>query len=297
MIGQIEPLVFKKVFNAIPSKQILEIATTIQKRLKTDRSLQWKKMNGDLVTDADIQIQNVILQYFSNSSLGKEYSVKAEEKFSFSEKSKDQFWQLLIDPLDGTSSFAKGQNTWGVMVGACRLDGTLAYSWNLVAAGDVFTSSDKQVKVPQSFKTKLGNGGKLAIDVYDYGSTASEKFGSILANVLNISKSEYTQTSYPSAVWAGWQLCKGNIDGLLWLCSDKGKKSFPDYDLIFLGAVAQQGYSVRLGKINGRNSIIAIGPSDTDADALYQIGLQLITSEQRKQIVLAENPLQLTTSI
>jgi len=286
-----------KIFETIPFQKILAIARNIQSKLEIDENLKQEKSSGELVTLADTKIQALVLQYFLNSPLVGTYLVKAEEAVERKEVIGTKSWQLLVDPLDGTSSFCKGKETWGVMIGACDKKGILQYSWNLVSTGDIYKTSDKRPLSLQSFKNKIANGQSLKVDVYDYGSSAAEKFKEIFEDSFNISSGQYEQTSYPAAAWTGWQLNMGKLDALLWLSSDKGKRWYPDYDLIFLGALERKGYKIRLGKIERKNSIVVIAPSDEDADKLYKVGLKLITEEQRKNIILVDNPLEITGDI
>ena len=232
------------------------------------------------------------MEYFGKSELAGTYSIKAEEKTSVYGNSSGQY-QLIIDPLDGTSPFIKQQETWGTMIGLCDRTGILKYSWNMVANGNIYKTSDNPKKL-KSFQEKLRLKEKIIIDVYDYKSGASDKFGSVFEKLSGVKTEQYSQTSYPAAVWTGWELFTGNLDGLLWVSSDKGKKFYPDYDLVFLGALSSIGFKIRLGKVDNNNAIIAIAPTDEDADLLYTAGLNLIPISQQESIRLAENFLQIT---
>lgn len=289
-----------EVFDELPAEKILEVAQDVQKKLQTDQSLEQQEKGEDewgWVTKADTEIQKMILDYFKNSSLAGTYKIIAEEKFEDEGGSEQKSWQLVIDPLDGTSAFRKGKETWGVMIGACDEKGVLQYSWNLVSSGDVYKIDLSAKSEKKSFAEKVASGAKVAIDVYDYKSGASEKFGEIFEGKSSFKSDQYEQTSYPAAIWAGWELYQGNLDGLLWVPSDKGKKWYPDYDLIFLGALLQQGFKMRLAKIEGNIAIVVIAPSDEDVDSLYNIGCDMITDEQKKIIEIVDSPLQITNSL
>ncbi len=290
-----------EIFDKIPYKKILKIAKNIQEKLKINPSLAKKEKSNDewgWVSKADTDIQRIILDYFKNSSLKNEYVIKTEEKILEKESNSKKEIQLIIDPLDGTSSFIKQKETWGIMIGICDKKGILQYSWNLLSTGDIYTTnSNKSLNKKKSFKGKIQDKETILIDVYDYKSDANEKFGNIFEKKLGIKAEQYKQTSYPSAIWAGWQLFKGELDGLLWLPSDKGKKYYPDYDLIFLEALEKQGLKIRLGKIDGNNAMLVIASTEEDVELLWQTGLQMISKDQQKKIQISKNPLQITSSI
>lgn len=274
-----------EVFSLIPKDKILVIANDIKSRLVSDKTLVGMKDKQEYVTKADIEIQKFLLDYFANSQLAGTYKIKAEEELTETQKvtnaKENKSWQLIIDPLDGTSAFCKGAATWGIMVGACDNEGKLFYSWNLVSTGEIFqTGLSIGSKVLGNFTSKV----KIKIDVYDYGAGASEKFGKIFEKKSGFIFGQYEQTSYPAAVWAGWQLYQEKLDGLLWLPSNEGKKNYPDYDLIFLGALNRKGYRIRLGKVGDSVEMAAVAPSASDLEVLWQTGLELITKEKRDEL-------------
>jgi fructose-1,6-bisphosphatase/inositol monophosphatase family enzyme len=274
-----------QVFLLIPKDEILAIANDIKLRLTSDKTLIEMKAKKEYVTKADIEIQNFLLNYFANSKLAGTYKIKAEEKLSEADKAKsdgkDKSWQLIIDPLDGTSAFCKGVETWGVMVGACDMAGKLLFSWNLVSSGELYmTNLESTIIGRLSFKEKVKN----QIDVYDYGASASERFAKIFEEKSGLTPNQYEQTSYPAAVWAGWQLYQSKLDGLLWLPSSQCKKNYPDYDLIFLGALKQKGYKIRLGKVGSSVEMAVVAPSWSDLENLWQTGLKMITEKKRNEL-------------
>lgn len=271
-----------EIFNQIKSKDIITIAKNIQQQLKRDKSLilKGKKNEYKLVTQADIKIQKLLLDYFNNSSLKDTYQVIAEEAIQNNNNSRNTSWKLIIDPLDGTSSFKKQNGMWGVMVGACDNKGILRYSWNLISTGEIYTSGYKRSQ-KISFKNKVAKEKLITIDVYDYGSSLSNKFKDTFRANFNIENDEIVQTSYPSAIWTGYKLFTNYLDGLLWLPSNKGKKSYPGYDLIFLGALLDKGYSVIIGKTDIENSMIVVAPIVEDAEKLYKVGLDLLPADKK----------------
>lgn len=283
-----------KVFNQINVEEILFIAKSIQVKLVNDKKLilQGKNNQFKLVTQADIEIQKLLLDYFDNSSLKSTYQIIAEETTSNKKNSKNASWKLLIDPLDGTGSFKNQKNTWGVMVGACDNNGILRYSWNLLSTGKIFCSGSKATLI-NSFENKIKNGKSISIDVYDYNSVISKRFKKIFKDIFKLPINKVYRVSYPAAIWSGYKLFTGTIDGLLWLSSKNGKKWYPDYDLIFLGTLLDKGYKIFIGKKGNNNSMIAIGPTLEDTKKLYEIGLNILPTNQRQKIKKIVNKLKI----
>ncbi|MCF6252467.1 MAG: inositol monophosphatase [Methylococcaceae bacterium] len=77
-----------------------------------------KKSPRDLVTDADVEVEAYL----------KEALTKAYPQYGFwgeeSGQSDDQTSRWIVDPIDGTHSFAKGQYFWSISV-ALEIDGDL----------------------------------------------------------------------------------------------------------------------------------------------------------------------------
>jgi len=283
-----------QIFSRIPSNDIISIAKNIQKKLLTDENLVNKNDEKiyKLVTQADVDIQALLLSYFSNSSLKNTYNVIAEEKILNRTTNKTATWNLVIDPLDGTTSFRNQSKSWGVMVGACDNNGILRYSWNLLSTGEIFTSNCIKI-IKASFLNKVKTKNNISIDVYDYGSSISNRFKEVFKTSFKIKEDRIVQTSYPAAIWAGYKLITGELDGLLWLPSNKGKKFYPDYDLVFLKALLDKGYSVIIGKVNSNNCLIVVAPTIKDTEKLYRVGLKLIQSNQKVQMKKFINELKI----
>ncbi len=88
-----------------PSKQALFIAGKMAKELQSRVSVRYKSENQP-VTDADIQINNYLMDFFSK--LTPEFGWLSEE--SHDDKSRlhsDYFW--CLDPIDGTKSYIDGK--------------------------------------------------------------------------------------------------------------------------------------------------------------------------------------------
>ncbi|MCQ8102769.1 inositol monophosphatase [Methylomonas sp. SURF-2] len=77
-----------------------------------------KKSARDLVTDADVAVENHLKQALHEQC--PEYGFWGEE----SGKTANQTSRWIVDPIDGTHSFSKGQYFWGISV-ALEIDGEL----------------------------------------------------------------------------------------------------------------------------------------------------------------------------
>jgi myo-inositol-1(or 4)-monophosphatase len=77
-----------------------------------------KKSARDLVTDADVAVENYLKQALSEHC--PEYGFWGEE----SGQTANQTSRWIVDPIDGTHSFSKGQYFWGISV-ALEIDAEL----------------------------------------------------------------------------------------------------------------------------------------------------------------------------
>ena len=282
---KITPKLVQLFFNSLPKKKILEYAKNIQTLiLSGDDSLISKKNDGTLVTEADTRIEQMIISSFNVSPLRDLCGIGGEENVG--NVSKPGQWKLLIDPIDGSSSLIKGKETWGVMVGLLDKNGILQYSWNLISTGEVFRT--RMTSVPLA-KISLSQTEKPRVDFYDYGSGQDSIFRSALKKT-GIQNPELT--SCPAAVWAGWELYKNKLSALVWVVGENEKKTYPDYDLVFLAPLVEQGYKVRLGKLeSGENGIVVVAPTEEDADMLYRIAFDIVTEKTPAPITEIKNKL------
>lgn len=280
------------VFEGLPVTDIITEAKKIQQQLIKNPSLIEYKDDNEVVTKADISIERIILDYFSASSLQKTYVVKSEEQAP--QINNEASWQLIVDPLDGSVEFAGGGLSWGVMIGAADNTGELIFSWNLISTGKIFTSEMPVKLLLTPFADKIADNKKLIIDVFDYKADAAKNFKTELQKKYGLRPAQYQITSEPSAICAGFNIWRGVSDGLLWLPSTKGKQSYPDYDLIFLGALAKAGYAIRLGKLNNIINLVAVAPTDDDVEKLYDLGRNCIPKNIKLQ---KTNKLIITSSI
>jgi myo-inositol-1(or 4)-monophosphatase len=95
-----------------------------------------KKSPRDLVTDADVAVE-----VFLQEALGKHYP-----QFGFwgeeSGQSADQTSRWIVDPIDGTHSFSRGQYFWGISV-ALEIDQELVFGAVYAPALDDYYAAEK----------------------------------------------------------------------------------------------------------------------------------------------------------
>lgn len=273
------------VFQNLPAQKILTLAKTIQSQIPNDASLVKNKASWDLVTKADMDVQNLVLDYFCASDLAGTFVINAEENLLPRHvlTPKNPTWQLVLDPIDGTNPFARGEPTWGTMVGACDMEGNGIVSWNQLSDGRIYASYDQVTLCePQGTPTKL-QGEFLSIDFCDYGTNQSEKFLAQVALLLPERKI-FTTNSYNAAIWAGASLFYHENNALVWIATDGEKKFYPAYDLIYLGALAAQGYVTRIGKIGTENALIVVAKTEKIAAKLWQAGLATMQKKLAEQV-------------
>lgn len=106
------------------SREVLETimreagATALSYFQNLDNVAIIKKSPRDLVTDADVAVENFLKQALAKAY--PEYGFWGEE----GGQTDDQTNRWIVDPIDGTHSFAKGQYFWSISV-ALELEGEL----------------------------------------------------------------------------------------------------------------------------------------------------------------------------
>lgn len=103
----------------------------------------WKE-NQTYVTDADLDVQAYLKQelerHFPDDGL-----IGEEQNLSKAPKSGERYW--VIDPIDGTASFAWGFPTWGIAVGLLTPQKALGGFFYMPATNDwYYTLPDGQVR-------------------------------------------------------------------------------------------------------------------------------------------------------
>lgn len=95
-----------------------------------------KKAARDLVTDADVAVEHYLKDALSEQC--PEYGFWGEE----SGQSANQSSRWVVDPIDGTHSFSKGQYFWGISV-ALEIDGELVMGAVYAPALDDYYAAEK----------------------------------------------------------------------------------------------------------------------------------------------------------
>ncbi len=95
-----------------------------------------KKSARDLVTDADVAVEHYLKEALAEQC--PEYGFWGEE----SGKTANQASRWVVDPIDGTHSFSKGQYFWGISV-ALEIDGELVMGAVYAPALDDYYTAEK----------------------------------------------------------------------------------------------------------------------------------------------------------
>lgn len=208
-------------FKSIDSAKLLNIAESHQNKLNQE-NVKSKGMGiWGQVTDADIEIQYSIIEYFNKiPELSGTFCIKSEEKIENIDFPENPSWVLIIDPLDGTNEFVKKTNKWGILIGAGEIGSEIFFSVCINADGDFFTNEYDKSEI------KEGN----EIDIFDY---SNEHVENVFKQISSLYKGIGVVT-HPSASYSLARIVKGKSKGLIWVPSDKGKKYYPLYDLLFL---------------------------------------------------------------
>ncbi len=266
----------RELLEALPFGELIGIANTYQSKIVSGEIAITNKSKYEIVSPVDVAIQKRIEEYLRNSDLYRYFSIIGEEETGAQVETTQKPFTVLIDPLDGTSEYVKGGRRCGIMVGICDSNGVLIESVNCTIDGEIISQSKTQTTIIESFAEKKAQNKKISIDVYDYGAGSAEKY--------KTENPEYEITSYPSALWAGRELYNGNLDGMLWLPSMEGKKYYPDYDLIFLGALKKQGWKILLGTSSMVVEMVVVAPTEMDADFLWNTGISMLSKDKITEI-------------
>jgi len=108
-----------------------------------------KKSPRDLVTDADVAVEEYLKQALAEAF--PEYGFWGEE----SGQTDDQTNRWIVDPIDGTHSFAKGQYFWSISV-ALEIAGDLV-------AGSVYAPALDDLYIAVKGKGATKNGQSIAV--------------------------------------------------------------------------------------------------------------------------------------
>ena len=159
----------------------------IMEYFKSKNQSVQKKHDGTLVTKADTESENIILEGIKNNFPVD--GIVSEE----SDKTRSQEREWHIDPLDGTGSFLMGETDFSINIGLCKK--------GLPVLGVVFKPATNElyfgVRGESSYKVDK-NGKKIKLSVQKKKLTSiiaaigfnknAEKINSLLIKELQISK-------------------------------------------------------------------------------------------------------------
>ena len=73
------------------------------------------KKNNEPVTQADLEVNNLILKHFKKKYLNINWNILSEERIStISNNEITSDWQWVLDPLDGTKDFIQGTGNFAM---------------------------------------------------------------------------------------------------------------------------------------------------------------------------------------
>lgn len=108
-----------------------------------------RKSSRDLVTDADVAVELYLKQVLAKAY--PEYGFWGEE----SGQTDDQTNRWIVDPIDGTHSFTKGQYFWSISV-ALEID-------DVLIAGSVYAPALDDLYIAAKGKGAMKNGQKITV--------------------------------------------------------------------------------------------------------------------------------------
>jgi myo-inositol-1(or 4)-monophosphatase len=111
-----------------------------------------RKGDGSLVTEADEAADRLIVQSIRQSYPG--HAILSEEGFTGYDPGPEFTW--VIDPIDGTTNFARGLPVWGVSIGVLRHGAPWVAALHFPGLDERYTAMAGQ--------GALRNGERLAVD-------------------------------------------------------------------------------------------------------------------------------------
>lgn len=147
-----------------------DLAISLQKETKSHNKFDTGKEAFDIVTEADFEVQEMILQAMAKTPL-KDCRLLAEEDT----KSTKLFnpngnFILALDPIDGTKLYAKGEKCWSVIV-SLRTDKELLYTF------DYFPAAKWGIKIVGKIFKQIGEKPKIEL-LQDTSKIITHSFGS-----------------------------------------------------------------------------------------------------------------------
>ena len=72
------------------------------------------KKNNEPVTQADLEVNNLILEHFKKKYQNINWNILSEETICISNNKQNSNWQWVLDPLDGTKDFIQGTGNFAM---------------------------------------------------------------------------------------------------------------------------------------------------------------------------------------
>lgn len=175
-----------------------------------------KKERNDIVTEIDLFMEKNIIRELSK--LYPTYSFQAEESGETKKNSGGDFYQWIIDPIDGTVNFAAGLPDFGVVVALQKNGETILGVTVLPKLGEVYTGIKGKGAYCNGEKLSVSNNDDLSncvVMVY-LGEKYNENVIARNAKLIEklATKCRGVRIVGSSSV-ASCQVAKGNIDAII----------------------------------------------------------------------------------
>lgn len=131
------------------SQAVTDKVSTIAKEGFNGSFEEWKKVDGTLVTNIDLEIEKTI-----RNEITKEYpqhSIRGEEE---KDKICNSDYSWILDPLDGTLNYSSGIPFYGILLGLCFKDKPIYGSYRLPSYGNIFCAGNDVELFSTGFKIK-----------------------------------------------------------------------------------------------------------------------------------------------
>lgn len=120
-------------FLEIAKKAAIEGGKVVAKYRKQELHLKTKSHANDIVTQADVECEKVVLEIIKKAFPG--HNIKAEESGT---DLKDSEYTWAIDPIDGTLDFISGIPFYGVSVGLLKNNQPFVGAINMVGLNELY---------------------------------------------------------------------------------------------------------------------------------------------------------------
>jgi myo-inositol-1(or 4)-monophosphatase len=139
-------------FNEFVQHVTLEASTIINKHFDLNSLNTRRKTDGTLVTDADLTVEKFIREQISLHF--ENHAILGEE---FDDDLKDNHFSWVIDPIDGTYSFANGVPLFGTLIGLLKGGIPLYGSLRLPKLGNELLVGNNEICLRNGKSSKCGD--------------------------------------------------------------------------------------------------------------------------------------------